>query len=273
MKRPAEPRRGGRSLPVALTIAGSDSGGGAGIQADLKTFAAGKVYGASVLTAVTAQNTRRVVASRYLSPALVGEQLDAVLSDLRPAAVKTGMLGTAGIIRVVARRLAAAEIKNLVIDPVMVATSGDYLLEADALPVLVKKLFPLALIVTPNLAEASRLAGFPVRSRREMVRAARVIGEMGPRNVLIKGGHRRRDANDLLYDGKKVYIFTSPRMTKEKIHGAGCTFSSAITAALARGASPRAACAAGKRFIVAGLKNPLRPGRGAYTVNWGGRYG
>jgi len=261
----------GKILPVALTIAGSDSGGGAGIQADLKTFAALRVFGASVLTAVTAQNTRGVIASRYLSSSLVAKQLEAVLSDLRPAAVKTGMLGTGGIIRVVVSKLAEAKIKNLVIDPVMVATSGDSLLEEEAVSVLVEKLFPLALIVTPNLAEASRLAGFPVRSRREMARAARIIAGMGPRYVLVKGGHRRRDANDLLYDGEKFYTLASPRMTKEKIHGAGCTFSAAITAALARGESPRAACSAAKKFIMAGLKNPLRPGLGASTVNWAAR--
>ncbi len=272
MRTPPKSPRAAKSLPVALTVAGSDSGGGAGIQADLKTFAAGRVFGASVLTAVTAQNTRRVIASQYLSPSLVAEQLEAVLSDLRPDAVKTGMLGTAGIIRVVARELKAAGIRNLVIDPVMAATSGDSLLEEEAVSVLVEKLFPLALIVTPNLAEASRLAGFPVRSRREMARSARLIGEMGPRYVLVKGGHRRRDADDLFYDGEKVYILASPRLTKEKIHGAGCTFSAAITAALARGASPRQACSAAKKFIRSGLKNPLRPGRGAYTVNWGGRY-
>ena len=273
MSTPETIPRGRKLLPVALTIGGSDSGGGAGIQADLKTFSAWKVFGASVLTAITAQNTLRVVKSECLSPALVGKQLEAVLSDLRPRAVKTGMLGTAGIIRMAARKLAEAKIKNLVIDPVMMATSGDYLLEENAVPVLVKKLFPLALIVTPNLAEASRLAGFPVRSRREMARAARIIGELGPRYVLIKGGHRRRDANDLLYDGGKFYLLASPRITKEKIHGSGCTFSAAIAAALARGEPPRAACSAAKKFIMEGLKNPLRPGRGSYTINWGGQYG
>jgi len=256
---------------VALTIAGSASGGGAGIQADLKAFSALGVYGATVLTAVTAQNTRRVAASFCLSPSLVASQLDAVLSDLRPGAVKTGMLGTAGIIRAVARKLQEAKIGNLVVDPVMAATSGDSLLEEKAVSVLVEKLFPLALVVTPNLEEASRLAGFPVRSRREMARAARLIAGMGPAFVLIKGGHRRRDADDLLYDGEKFHVLASPRLTKEKIHGTGCTFSAAIAAALARGKSPPAACALAKKFIMKGLKNPLRPGRGASTVNWGGR--
>ena len=252
----------------ALTIAGSDSGGGAGIQADLKTFSALGVFGTSVLTAVTAQDTQEVREVFLLSGRLVGAQIDAVCSDIDPTAVKTGMLGGAGIIAMVARKVAEHRIVNLVVDPVMVATSGDSLLQAEAVVNLRELLLPRTLIVTPNLDEAEVLAGFPVRDRRSMRRAARVIRSLGPRYVVIKGGHRTRDADDLLFDGQKMTFLLSPRLTAERLHGAGCTFSAAITAFLARGFHPPQAVASAKSFMMAVLKNPLHPGRGSVVADW-----
>lgn len=257
-----------KPLSIALTIAGSDSGGGAGIQADLKTFEAFGVFGASVITAVTAQNTRRVLKSFYLPPSLVEKQMDAVISDLKPEAAKTGMLGSAGIIKAVAQKVKKWGLSKLVVDPVMFATSGDSLLEPKAVKILKEELLPLALVVTPNLAEAAQLSGFPVESWQEMQEAARQIRRMGPSYVVIKGGHRPSDANDLFYDGSKMITLSSPVLTGKKLHGTGCAFSAAITAGLARGDSPAAAIKAAKAFMIRALKNPLKPGRGAYTLNW-----
>lgn len=252
----------------ALTIAGSDSGGGAGIQADLKTFSALGVFGTSALTAVTAQDTREVREVFLLSGHLVGAQIDAVCLDIDPTAVKTGMLGGAGIIEMVARKVAEHRIVNLVVDPVMVATSGASLLKSVAVVELKEFLLPRALIVTPNLDEAEVLAGFPVRDRQSMRRAARVIHSLGPRYVVIKGGHRTRDADDLVFDGQKMTFLPSPRLTEERLHGAGCTFSAAITAFLARGFNPPQAIASAKSFMMAVLENPLHPGRGSVVADW-----
>ncbi len=266
-------RRPGQPLPKALTIAGSDSGGGAGIQADLKTFSALGVFGTTALTAVTAQDTRGVGSVFLLSPKLVGAQIDAVMADIAPAAVKTGMLGGAGIVEMTARKVAEHRIVKLVVDPVMAATSGDSLLNDKAAAGLKDLLLPRALIVTPNLDEAEILAGFPVRDRKSMKRAARVIRSLGPRCVVIKGGHRTKDADDLFFDGEKMTFLPSPRLTGETLHGTGCTFSAAITAFLARGFDPPAAVASAKAFMLAVLENPLRPGRGAAVADWsaGGR--
>ncbi len=257
-----------KPLAKALTIAGSDSGGGAGIQADLKTFSALGVFGASALTAVTAQDTRGVREVFLLPPRLVGGQIDAVCSDIVPAAVKTGMLGGAGIVEMAARKAAEYGIVNLVVDPVMAATSGDRLLDDRAADTLKELLLPRALIVTPNLDEAEILAGFPARDRRSMRRAARAIRLLGPRYVVIKGGHRTRDADDLFFDGERMIFLSSPRLTGERLHGTGCTFSAAITAFLARGFNPPEAVAAAKAFMMAVLENPLHPGRGSAVADW-----
>ncbi|MDP8275348.1 MAG: bifunctional hydroxymethylpyrimidine kinase/phosphomethylpyrimidine kinase [Candidatus Euphemobacter frigidus] len=248
-------------------MAGSDSGGGAGIQADLKTFQVLGVFGASAITAVTAQNTRGVKEIFTLSPALVEKQIDAVMEDIAPQAVKVGMLGEASIIEAVARKAKEYAIERLVVDPVMVASSGAPLLDPAAVGILKSRLLPLALVVTPNLAEAGSLAGFPVSTRQTMEKAARVIREMGPRYVVIKGGHRSRDADDLFFDGREAFFLRSPRFTGKKLHGTGCTFSAAITAGLARGLSPRRAITEAKSFMMEVLKNPLKPGHGAYTPN------
>jgi hydroxymethylpyrimidine/phosphomethylpyrimidine kinase len=204
------------SIPKALTIAGSDSGGGAGIQADLKTFSAYRVFGMSVITAVTAQNSLGMQAVECLPPALVARQLSCVLEDFGADAAKCGMLGTAAIVEAVAAGLRARPVPRLVIDPVMAATSGDALLEPDAVGTVTTRLLPLALVVTPNLPEAEALAGMPVSSRADMEEAARRIHKLGPRHVLVKGGHLKGDAVDLLYNGRDFTAFQSPRIESEE---------------------------------------------------------
>ena len=222
-------------IPKALTIAGSDSGGGAGIQADLKTFSAFRVFGMSVITAVTAQNSLGVQGVENLPPAFVALQLHSVLSDFGAGAAKCGMLSTAPIIEAVAATLADDPIEKLVVDPVMVAKSGDVLLRPDARQALIERVLPLALVVTPNLPEAESLAGIPVASRPDMEEAARRIHRLGPRYVLVKGGHLKGDAIDLLWNGKAFTAFRAPRIDSGNTHGTGCTLSAAIAAGLARG--------------------------------------
>lgn len=224
------------TMPVALTVAGSDSGGGAGIQADLKTFEAFGVFGTSALTAVTVQNTVGVHGIHPVPPDIVAAQIRAVSDDLRPAACKTGMLGDAPTIRAVADALSGAEVGPLVIDPVMVAASGDPLLEPDAVGSLQTDLLPLALLVTPNLDEASILAGRPVRDESDMRAAAKSLVAKGCRAVLIKGGHLAGDrVLDLLYDGRQMREWRAPKLPVANAHGTGCTLSAAITAGLALG--------------------------------------
>src|SRR5437870_11484653 len=212
------------TVPKALTIAGSDSGGGAGIQADLKTFSAFRVFGMSVLTAVTAQNSVGVHGVFNLPPAFVGTQLDSVLSDFGADAVKIGMLSTAPIIATVAARLRALAQGQIVLDPVMIAKSGDPLLEPDARAALVKEMLPLATVVTPNLHEAGALAGMPVTTEADMEEAARRILALGPRYVLVKGGHLGEAATDLLRNGPELTPLTAARLPSTSPHGTGCTF-------------------------------------------------
>lgn len=222
---------------IALTIAGSDSGGGAGIQADLKTFARFGVYGASVLTAVTAQNTVGVRAWERVAPALVRAQLDAVAEDLRPAAIKSGMLGDAEVVCAVADGIAAHGLTPYVLDPVMVATSGDPLLAPDAVAAIVSRLFPLSSLVTPNLDEASLLVNQRVTDEAGMERAARaMVHELGASAVLVKGGHLAgEELVDVLYDGQVMRRFAQRRIDTTSTHGTGCTLSAAIAASLALG--------------------------------------
>ncbi|MEP6729255.1 MAG: bifunctional hydroxymethylpyrimidine kinase/phosphomethylpyrimidine kinase [bacterium] len=226
-----------RSQTIALTIAGSDSGGGAGIQADLKTFMRFGVFGTSVITAVTAQNTLGVRGWERVSPDLVRLQIDAVAEDLRPAAIKSGMLGDAEVVSAVAAGIRAHRLAPYVLDPVMVATSGDLLLEPDAVRGIVSKLFPLATLVTPNLDEASLLVGETVRDVDSMERAARrCVEQLGAAAALVKGGHLDGDAVvDVLYDGAILRRFSRPRVGTTSTHGTGCTLSSAIAALLATG--------------------------------------
>lgn len=222
--------------PIALTIAGSDSGGGAGIQADLKTFHHFRVFGTSAITAVTAQNTRGVLGWVAVPIAMIEAQIDAVATDLRPAATKTGMLADASIVEAVAAALRRHALAPLVVDPVMVSASGDALLERDAVTALRERLIPLATLVTPNLDEAEILVGETVRDLEAMERAGRVLVARGATAALIKGGHLIGDAAiDVLVHGDRVRVFTHPRLDTRHTHGTGCTLSSAITALLALG--------------------------------------
>ena len=232
----------GRATAIALTIAGSDSSGGAGIQADLKTFSALGVYGASAITALTAQNTRGVAAVQPVSAVFVVAQIDAVLADLDVGAIKTGMLADRGIVSAVAARLAAAPRVPLIVDPVMIATSGHALLTPDAVAALRTELFPRALMITPNLAEAARLLDAPeARDEVAMVAQARALHEFGAHFVLIKGGHGGgAEAVDILFDGTDVTRFARPRLPTRNSHGTGCTLSAAITALLAARDGPPA---------------------------------
>jgi len=257
-----------RHAPIAraLTIAGSDSGGGAGIQADLKTFTAFRVYGASVLTAITAQNSVGVQGVVNLAPEFVARQLDAVLGDIGADAAKTGMLSTAPIIRAVAERLHAHGVQRLVVDPVMIAKSGDSLLEPGARAALVEAILPLALVVTPNLHEAAALAECPVGAVEEMEAAARRIHALGPAWVLVKGGHLKGDPLDLLFDGRTVSRLTAERVSTPHTHGTGCTYAAAITAGLARGASVPDAVAEAKRYVTAAIRAGFALGRGVGSL-------
>ena len=252
----------------ALTIAGSDSGGGAGIQADLKTFAALGVYGSSVITAITAQNTVGVTAVHEIPPAIVTAQLDAVLSDIGADAAKTGMLSSAPIIGAVAAAVRRHGLTKLVVDPVMVAKSGDRLLREEAVAALREELLPLALIVTPNIPEAETLAGMTIANDDDRREAARRIAAYGPRFVIIKGGHAAGDPIDLLYDGRDfVPIGAGPRIDTPNTHGTGCTFAAAITAGLARGLAPEAAVREAKEYLTAALRASYRIGAGHSPVN------
>lgn len=251
----------------ALTIAGSDSGAGAGIQADLKTFAALGVYGTSAITAITAQNTKAVTQIFELSVDLVAAQIDAVIQDIGADAVKTGMLSNSAIIEVVAKKIREYRLTNLVVDPVMVAKSGDLLLRAEATEALKSRLIPLAAVVTPNLPEAEQLTGIRGTRQSDLKEAARRIVGLGAKSVVIKGGHRQGPATDLFYDGKKFRSFTSPRIRTTNTHGTGCTFSAAITANLAKGEKLEQAVAHAKTFITRAIRKSFAIGAGHSPVH------
>jgi hydroxymethylpyrimidine/phosphomethylpyrimidine kinase len=250
------------TVPSALTIAGSDSGGGAGIQADLKTFSAFRVFGMSVLTAVTAQNSVGVQGVFNLPPEFVARQIDSVLSDFGAGAVKIGMLSTAGIASAVAERLRAHGARAIVLDPVMIAKSGDPLLQPEARAALVREVVPLAEVVTPNLHEAAALAGIPVESEADMQDAARRIHALGPRAVLVKGGHLKDAATDILWDGRAFTRFPAERIDSPNTHGTGCTFSAAIAAGLARGQGLVPAIERAKAYVSAAIRGGFQAGRG-----------
>lgn len=251
----------------ALTIAGSDSGGGAGIQADLKTFMALGVYGTSVLTAVTAQNTLGVQAVVELPPAFVAQQFDSVLSDIGAHAAKTGMLSSIPLVRLVSQKIQEYKLHQLVVDPVMVAKGGHPLLQTEAQKVLAEVLLPLALVVTPNLYEAGLLAGMEVTNRSDMEEAARRIKALGPAYVVVKGGHLEHEACDLLFDGKGFRTYVSPKLDTICTHGAGCTFSAAIAASLAKGQEVAEAVTAAKTFVTRAIATGVPIGRGHAPLN------
>ncbi|HEX4538657.1 MAG TPA: bifunctional hydroxymethylpyrimidine kinase/phosphomethylpyrimidine kinase [Acidimicrobiales bacterium] len=261
--------------PVALTIAGSDSGGGAGVQADLKTFAALGVHGTSAITAVTAQNTVGVQSVHLVPAKHVDAQIMSVVSDLRPAAVKTGMLATAATIAAVAGRADRGELPNLVVDPVMVATTGRRLLEGDAERAYVELLLPHALVAMPNLREASVLVQRDLASVDDMTAAARQLAETGARFVVIKGGHLPGPAAvDVVWDGTDARILSVPRISTANVHGTGCTLSAAVAANLALGATPADAIELAKAFLTRALRGAagwtLGSGQGPVdALGWG----
>lgn len=248
---------------LALTIAGSDSGGGAGIQADLKTFAALKVFGTSAVTAITAQNSLGVQGVFDIPPAVVAKQIESVLSDFPVTAAKTGMLSRAETIGAVASTLERFGLEALVVDPVMVAQSGDPLIADDAVEALIAHILPRALLVTPNVPEAERLSGLSVDGPDAMADAARAIAALGPKAVLVKGGHLDGGVmTDVLFFDGKVTRFESLRQDTDNTHGTGCTLSSAIAAELAAGRSLLKAVELGREYLQAALRFSFRPGHG-----------
>jgi hydroxymethylpyrimidine/phosphomethylpyrimidine kinase len=256
----------GVAPPVALTIAGSDPSGGAGIQADLKTFHQFGVYGQAVITLLTVQNTVGVTRVECMAPDLVAEQVRAVISDMPPAAAKTGALGNREIIEAVAA-LAADFRFPLIVDPVLISKHGAALLASDAIEILKTRLLPQAFLVTPNLEEAAILAGLDVRDVDSMRVAARKISEMGPPAVLVKGGHLAGDAIDVLLDQGEWTEFTAPRVETRHTHGTGCTYSAAITASLAAGLELPTAIRNAKRYITEAIRTNPGLGRGSGPVN------
>ncbi|MBV9329409.1 MAG: bifunctional hydroxymethylpyrimidine kinase/phosphomethylpyrimidine kinase [Chloroflexi bacterium] len=254
-----------------MTIAGSDSGGGAGIQADLKTFQALGVYGASALTAITAQNTVGVTAVHEIPTEVIAAQIDAVADDIGVDAAKTGMLSSAAIIATVAERIRHWRLDRLVVDPVMVAKSGDRLLREDAVDALIRDLLPLATVLTPNLPEAEVLVGRALETDDDVRQAAREIVGLGTRSVVMKGGHRLgARAVDLLFDGQNFTLFESERFDTPNTHGTGCTFSAAIAAGLARGLEIVEAVGEAKRYVSEAIRRsqPLGAGHGPVAHDW-----
>lgn len=249
-------------LKTALTIAGSDSSGGAGIQADLKTFAALGVYGMSVITAITAQNTCGVTNIRELDGEIITDQIDAVFSDIKVDAVKIGMLASSEVIKAVSSALDRHHTANMVVDTVMVSKSGSHLLKKDAIATLIEFLIPKAYIVTPNLYEATELVGFEVTNQAEMKKAAKRIKEMGARYVVVKGGHLPGKACDILFDGEDFTVYSNERIETVHTHGTGCTFSSAIAAGLASGMNVYHAVEQAKKYITMAITYGFSLGKG-----------
>ena len=255
-------------MKQVLTIAGSDSGGGAGIQADIKAMSANGVFAMSAITAVTAQNTEEVTDVFELPLSIIAAQIDAVFDDFDVAAVKTGMLSSAEIVKVVAKLLKPQNVTNLVVDPVMIAKSGHRLLKPDAVEVLMHELIPLALVVTPNIHEAQQLSGIEIKTLNDARRAAKIIHRLGCRHVLIKGGHLLEDrATDLLYDGRFFELFKSEFIDTPHTHGTGCTFASAIAAHLALGKPLTEAVTAAKAYLTEAIRQGLSIGHGKGPTN------
>lgn len=249
-------------MKKVLTIAGSDCSGGAGIQADIKTITAHKMYAMSVITALTAQNTTGVYGVFEAAPEFVGKQLDCIFEDIRPDAVKIGMVSNIDIIEVIAQKLCEYKAERVVVDPVMVSTSGGKLLNDNAIEALIKNLFPLATIITPNIPEAESLAGSAIRGRTDMQKAAHKISELTKGSVLIKGGHLEDSADDLLFTAGAAIWFDAPKIDNPNTHGTGCTLSSAIACNLARGLSISKSVRNAKEYITGALKASLKLGKG-----------
>mgnify|MGYP000887406004 FL=1 len=256
-------------LKAVLTIAGSDSIGGAGIQADIKTMLANGVYAMSAVTALTAQNTQGVAAIMDASPEFLAAEIDAVFDDIRPAAVKIGMVSAAALIKVIAGRLRAHKAENIVVDPVMVATSGARLLDEDASDSLTAELFPFAALITPNLPELELLTGDSIASREERIDAARKLAAKWGCAVLSKGGHAEKSADDILVTDSETTVFPGTRIDTKNTHGTGCTLSSAIAANLAKGAGLTAAIRQAKDYVAGALAADLKMGKGHGPLHHG----
>ncbi|MBN2157547.1 MAG: bifunctional hydroxymethylpyrimidine kinase/phosphomethylpyrimidine kinase [Candidatus Lokiarchaeota archaeon] len=258
-------------MKKVLTIAGSDSGGGAGIQADLKTFSARGVFGMSAITALTAQNTVGVQGVYEIDASFVEKQIDSVMTDIKADAWKTGMLANAQIVEIVAKCARKYNIHNLIVDPVMLARSGDPLLKLDAVEIYKTDLFPLTLILTPNREEAEYLSKQPIKSIEDTERVAKILYEMGPKNILIKGGHIEtvNEAIDVLYDGKQFTYFHAERINTHNTHGTGCTYASAIAAEVAKGQNIKEAIHIAKSYITAAIiyADKLQIGKGYGPTN------
>ena len=254
-------------MKTALTIAGSDCSGGAGIQADLKTMTVNGVYAMSAITALTAQNTTGVAGILEVTPDFLKQQIDMIFDDIRPDAVKIGMVSSSALIRVIAERLRFYHAENIVVDPVMVATSGSALMKNDAVETLIDQLLPLATLVTPNIPEAQVLSGMSIETEEEMEAAARKIGDACHCAVLVKGGHNINDANDLLYTDGKLQWFYGKRIDTPNTHGTGCTLSSAIAANLAKGYPLTQSVQKAKEYISGALAAMLDLGKGSGPMN------
>ncbi len=264
------------TLPAVLTIAGSDSSGGAGIQADIKTIAAHGLFAECAITAITAQNTCGVCSIQNIDPAIVADQIDMVFEDIRPAAVKIGMVSSSTIIEAIAERLRHWEAQNIVVDPVMVATSGARLIDEDAQEALTLQLFPLATLITPNIPEAALLADTSIQDGTSQEQAARLLSQRFGCAALVKGGHRVNDASDVLAceanDGLKTTWFTHPRIDNPNTHGTGCTLSSAIACGLAQDLPLEGAVEAAKRYLTGALEAQLDLGQGSGPLDHMWRY-
>ncbi|OGL46556.1 MAG: bifunctional hydroxymethylpyrimidine kinase/phosphomethylpyrimidine kinase [Candidatus Schekmanbacteria bacterium RBG_13_48_7] len=254
-------------MKVILTIGGSDPSGGAGIQADIKTFGAARMYGTSVITALTAQNSTGVMDIYPVPPEMVQKQLDAVFSDMDIQAVKIGMLATLQNVELVARCLQERSPRFIILDPVLKSSTGTPLLEENAINILKNALFPLATVITPNISEASYFAGMPVSDIPSMKEASAILQSFGSSNILIKGGHLEGLPVDVLYNGKKFFLFETTRVVTNNGRGLGCTFASAITVGLARGMTIEESVDSAKKFIIKALNHPFKIGHGKGPLN------
>ena len=254
-------------MKTALTIAGSDSSGGAGIQADIKTMTANGVYAMSAITALTAQNTTGVTAISEVSEDFLQKQIDSVFTDIRPDAVKTGMVSSDGLVRTIASRLRYFSAKNIVVDPVMIATSGSKLINNGTVETIEKELLPLATVVTPNIPEAEVLSGIKITGRQDMIKAAQIIGKQYGCSVLCKGGHSTDNADDLLLCNDTITWFQGNRIDNPNTHGTGCTLSSAIAANLAKGLNLEESVGRAKEYITGALSAMLNLGAGSGPIN------
>jgi hydroxymethylpyrimidine/phosphomethylpyrimidine kinase len=258
---------GGIYIKKVLTIAGSDSSGGAGIQADLKAFSAHGVFGMSVITAVTAQNTQGVFAVQDIDVAVIDKQIEAIFDDIVVDAVKIGMVSRTETIKAIADGLKKYNAQNIVVDPVMISKSGYHLLQPEAVKALVECLLPLASVVTPNIPEAEEISGLKIHSLQDMEEAALAIHKLGPQYVLLKGGHRAEDATDILFDGQGFQHLSTPRIATQNTHGTGCTLSAAIAANLARGYVVQEAVSQAKEYIHTAIAHSFAIGKGVGPVH------